>query len=87
MADIRKILSIGLKTLATSIVIAHNHTSGTLKNSSIDIQLTQKFSEAARTMDIKLLDHLIIAPNNRFFSLGDEGLFNASEELLNRRNT
>ncbi len=74
VADIRIILSIGLKTLATSIVIAHNHPSGTLKPSPNDIQLTQKFSEAAKTMDIKLLDHLIITPDNKFFSFGDEGL-------------
>jgi len=74
VADIRIILSIGLKTLATSIVIAHNHPSGTLKPSPNDIQLTQKFSEAAKTMDIKLLDHLIITPDNKFFSFGDDGL-------------
>ncbi len=40
VADIRIILSIGLKTLATSIVIAHNHPSGILKPSANDIQLT-----------------------------------------------
>jgi DNA repair protein RadC len=38
------------------------------------MQLTEKFKEAANTMDIKLLDHLIITPDNKFFSFGDEGL-------------
>jgi DNA repair protein RadC len=74
VADIRIILSIGLKVLASSMIIAHNHPSGTLKPSSNDIELTSKIKQAAKLMDIKLLDHLIIVPNNQFFSFGDEGL-------------
>lgn len=74
VADIRIILSIGLKLLATSFIIAHNHPSGNLKPSRQDQLLTNKMKEAASLVDIKLLDHLIIVPNEQFFSFADEGL-------------
>lgn len=75
IADIRIILSVALKVLATGIVVAHNHPSGNLKPSRQDEELTRKLKEAAETMDIKLLDHLIVAPSGvDYFSFADEGL-------------
>ena len=55
IADVRLILSVALKTAATGIMIAHNHPSGSLKPSQIDINLTTKIKEAGNLMDIKLL--------------------------------
>ena len=75
IADVRLILSVALKTAATGIMIAHNHPSGSLKPSQIDINLTTKIKEAGNLMDIKLLDHIIITPVDRqYFSFSDEGL-------------
>ncbi len=74
VADVRIILSIALKTLATSIVVAHNHPSGNLKPSKNDIELTERIKEAAAIMNICLLDHIIVAPNTQFYSFADEGL-------------
>jgi DNA repair protein RadC len=74
VADPRLILAVALKTVATSIILAHNHPSGNLKPSQQDIDLTQKIKEAGKWMDIKVLDHLIISPDDGgFYSLADEG--------------
>jgi DNA repair protein RadC len=57
----------------TQIILAHNHPSGSLRPSEADKQLTQKIKQAAQVLDIKLLDHLIIAGND-FYSFSDNGL-------------
>lgn len=72
VADIRIILKNALLNTASKIIVAHNHPSGNLKPSREDIALTVKLKEAAALMDIKLLDHVIIAGNN-YCSLADEG--------------
>jgi DNA repair protein RadC len=75
VVDVRLILSVALKICATSLIIAHNHPSGSLKPSREDDQLTNKIREAAKFMEIRLLDHLIIHPNGtEYFSFADEGL-------------
>lgn len=75
VADIRLILSVALKVVATGIMLAHNHPSGSLKPSRADIELTNKIKEAARFMDLNLLDHLIISPaGGKYYSFADEGL-------------
>jgi DNA repair protein RadC len=74
VADTRIILSIALKIAAVSIIISHNHPSGSLKPSKADEELTRKIKEAAKMMDIKLLDHLIVEPSGKYYSLADEGL-------------
>jgi len=75
VADIRIILSVGLKVLATGIICAHNHPSGNLKPSRHDEDLTRKLKEAAKVMDMKLLDHLIVEPSGiNYFSFADEGI-------------
>jgi len=71
--DVRLILKNALDRLATSLVLCHNHPSGNLKPSDADIKITTKISEASRTMDIQLLDHIIIADNS-YFSFSDEGM-------------
>ncbi len=73
IADIRIILSVALKTLATGLILAHNHPSGNLKPSEADISLTKKIKEAAKLMDIQVLDHLILAEHG-YFSFSDEGI-------------
>ena len=73
IADIRIILSVALKTLATGLILAHNHPSGNLKPSEADVSLTNKIKEAAKLMDIQVLDHIILADNGSF-SFSDEGI-------------
>jgi len=52
----------------------HNHPSGNLKPSQSDIRLTNKIKKASELLDIKLLDHLIITPNQEYYSFADEGI-------------
>lgn len=73
VVDVRLLLSVALKTAATGIILAHNHPSGNLKPSEADKELTNKIKKASEYMDIKLLDHLIIAPEGRYLSFTEEG--------------
>ena len=71
--DIRLILSVALKTLATGIILAHNHPAGSLKPSTDDLKLTNKLKESCKLFDIILLDHLILAKSG-YYSFAEEGL-------------
>lgn len=73
VADIRIMLKNALLQNANKLIIAHNHPSGNLQPSHADKELTRKLKEAAEYMDIKLLDHLIIAGTN-YLSMADEGI-------------
>jgi DNA repair protein RadC len=75
VCDVRLILGVALKIGAVGLIAAHNHPSGTLRPSRQDEELTTKLKEAARFMDIKLYDHLIVAPDGEgYYSFADEGL-------------
>jgi DNA repair protein RadC len=73
IADPRIILKKALEEDAVSIILCHNHPSGSLKPSKADVELTTKIKEAAKYFDIKVLDHVIIADDG-YFSFADEGL-------------
>jgi len=70
--DIRLILKTAIETLASGIVLCHNHPSGNRMPSNNDKIITRKTAEAAKIMDMQLLDHVIIA-NDSYFSFIDEG--------------
>ena len=59
--DIRLIASLALHTLASSVIVAHNHPSGFLEPSDADIAVTKRIRDALSLIDVKLLDHLIIS--------------------------
>ena len=71
--DLRIIFRRALEEGAVSIIVAHNHPSGSLRPSKADEMLTSKLNQASKIMDIKLLDHLIMGDNG-YFSFADEGL-------------
>lgn len=73
VVDIRVILSIALKTLATGIILVHNHPSGNLKPSTEDKKITNELQKACEIMNITLLDHLIVTRKG-FFSFADTNL-------------
>lgn len=73
VADVRLIYSVALKSLATSIILAHNHPSEQLNPSKSDIDVTTKVKEAGVVMDITLLDHLIVTKHS-YYSFADEGV-------------
>jgi DNA repair protein RadC len=71
--DVRLILKKALEKLATSIIIAHNHPSGNLQASDSDRKITRQVQEAAKLMEIPLLDHLIITQDG-YYSFADDGV-------------
>lgn len=73
IVDIRMLFKTALEHLATSIILMHNHPSGQLNPSTADIAITDKIKEAGNTIDIKLLDHVIITQEG-YFSFADEGI-------------
>lgn len=73
VADPRLILAAAVKANAVNIILAHNHPSGSLKPSRSDEELTGKIKEAARYLDMKVLDHVIITAED-FYSFANEGL-------------
>ncbi len=73
VADPRVILKKALDTEATSIILCHNHPSGSLKPSRADEDITAKIKEAARYLDIKVADHLIVSEQG-YYSFADEGI-------------
>jgi len=73
VADPKIIFGVALRYSATSIMLAHNHPSGSLKPSHEDISLTKKIAAAGNLLDIKVLDHLIITDAS-YYSFADEGV-------------
>jgi len=73
VADPRIILKKALDEDAVSIILCHNHPSGSLKPSRADEELTLKIKEAAKYFDIRVLDHMIVSDAG-YFSFADEGI-------------
>jgi DNA repair protein RadC len=73
VADPRIILKKALEEDAVSIILCHNHPSGSLKPSRADEELTLKIKEAAKYFDIKVLDHIIVGDDG-YYSFADEGI-------------
>ena len=73
LVDVRLVLKNALHWGATGLILTHNHPSGTIKPSQADRQVTQKLKTAAESLDIKVLDHVIIT-EKAYFSFADETL-------------
>lgn len=73
VADPRIILAAAVKASAVSLILSHNHPSGSIKPSRADEELTNKIKYGAQFLDIRLLDHIIIT-SETYFSFADEGL-------------
>ncbi|MDP2915161.1 MAG: DNA repair protein RadC [Candidatus Aminicenantes bacterium] len=69
----REIMKDALRTNATSLVFVHNHPSGDPEPSLCDREITKELVFAARVMQLKVLDHIVIG-NNCYFSFADRGL-------------
>ena len=71
--DLRLAFKRAFEVGATGLILAHNHPSGGLTPSSSDEQITRKFKLAAASVDLRILDHLIVSKKG-YFSFADEGL-------------
>lgn len=73
LVDSRLVLKQALLLGAVALILVHNHPSGTLVASQADKMLTKKMQNAAQTLDIKVLDHVIITEKS-YFSFADENM-------------
>jgi len=64
VVDVRIIAKYAVESLATSVIIAHNHPSGNTKQSEADEQVSKKVREALKLFDIFLLDHIILTKDD-----------------------
>ena len=74
LVDVRLVFKMALEMGATGLILCHNHPSGALIPSDADKQITRKLKLAGDSLEIKVLDHLIITEMN-YFSFVDEGIF------------
>ncbi|TLF43249.1 RadC family protein [Maribacter aurantiacus] len=73
LVDVRLLMRQSLELGAVALILAHNHPSGTLKPSQADTEITQKIKNASESLDIRVLDHLIIT-QKEYFSFADNQL-------------
>lgn len=73
VADPRVILKKAILEDAVSIILCHNHPSGSLQPSRSDQELTKKLKDAAKLFDIYLFDHIIVSDSG-YFSFADAGM-------------
>ena len=72
--DIKLSLASGILLMSSGVIVAHNHPSGNLKPSREDLALTKRLSTALQYMEMKLVDHFIITPDDDYLSFANEGL-------------
>ena len=73
LVDVRLVMKKALELGAITLILAHNHPSGTLSPSESDKELTHKMIKASTSLDIKVIDHLIITKES-YFSFADNML-------------
>jgi DNA repair protein RadC len=80
LAHPREVFRAAIRHGATAVVCAHNHPSGDPAPSAADIQVTRQLRDAAKAVDIDLLDHLVVGlaaadPHGRgYYSFREAGL-------------
>lgn len=72
VVDIRMIMKEAIDSLASAMILCHNHPSGNSQPSGDDDNITRKLREAGYIMDIRLLDHVIICDHS-YYSYLDKG--------------
>ena len=72
--DNKIILSIALRCVARSMIIAHNHPSGKIVPSASDKKVTYSLKQAAEYLGVNLIDHLILSGDNNYYSFADHGI-------------
>ena len=74
IVDVRLVFKLALENGATGLILCHNHPSGNLQPSKADKEITKKLKAAGESLDVKVLDHLIIT-ETKYYSFVDEGIF------------
>ncbi len=77
----REVLRQALLKNATGLILIHNHPSGSLEPSEADKALTKRFLKACSLVDLRLLDHIIVAGPSSYFSFSETGLLDSLKRL------
>ncbi|CEM62703.1 DNA repair protein RadC [Treponema phagedenis] len=80
----REVFADPLSDRAASIIIAHNHPSGSLQPSEEDIAITERLYESGSLLGIQVLDHIILVPNGDYYSFVENKMF-VAEKLLGEK--
>lgn len=73
--DPKVVFQTALLANSSGFILCHNHPSETLKPSEQDLKLTNEIKQAGKFLELPLLDHLIIVPDEgRYYSFADEGV-------------
>jgi len=73
VVDTRIVFKTALEQNAVALILVHNHPSGVLQASEADKQITRQLKLAGQTMEINVLDHVIVTENG-YLSFADDGL-------------
>jgi len=73
VAEVRYICALAVLSLASGVIVSHNHPSGNVRPSGQDLELTRKVKAALKLFDVVLLDHVIMTPDNEYYSMADCG--------------
>ncbi len=73
IVDIKIVMKYAIDSLASSIILIHNHPSGNLHPSDSDKDITKKIKNACALLEIQLLDHIIITSDD-YYSFADQGI-------------
>ncbi len=76
----RELFKCAVLSSAAGIILMHNHPSGDSTPSNDDIQVTSRLIAAGRILGIRIIDHIIIGPENQHYSMADKGLIKEMEE-------
>jgi DNA repair protein RadC len=71
--DVRLVAKYAIESLATGVIICHNHPSGNLSPSNADNILTKKLKAGLEILEVSLLDHVILTADD-YFSYADNGV-------------
>ena len=75
VVDVKVVAVMLLQAMCSGCAIAHNHPSGNMTQSNADIELTKKVKDAMTLLDIRMLDHVILSPEEgSYYSFADEGM-------------
>lgn len=82
LVSTREVFKSSILSNANSIIAFHNHPSGNCEPSQCDIAVTKKLCEAGQLLDIRLLDHIIVAGlTGNFYSFRDHDMLNSNRTL------
>lgn len=82
LAHPREIMKSAVLSNAASVMLIHNHPSGSIEPSADDIRLTNNMYSVCRILEIPLRDHIIIGDHERYYSFAEHNLFRYEPDLI-----